>query len=252
MTDMLLPTALNFRDLGGLAALQGQTIRHGQIFRSGRMHQVDGPDIDRLKTLAPKTLCDLRSGIERLKHPDHWANQFSLDHWFYNDLDRTGAPDQLTNHPLITANQAHGMMCDGYKKLPFEQTEGIREVFNRLIANRTPLILHCTAGKDRTGVYTALILESLGVSRDNILEEYQLTNQFIHSIHEIVLEQFPANSHPHAQPEVWLTIARADPDYLLAMFRSIDDKHGTVAHYLETEIGLTKDAVGILKKNLLE
>jgi protein-tyrosine phosphatase len=116
-------------------------------------------------------------------------------------------------------------------------------MFHRIAAGELPLLVHCTAGKDRTGVAIALLLESIGVPRATITADYELTEKLL---------PIPDGSGPGQLPEgsrraLW----RADPDYLLTALDSVDREYGSINNYLTGALGLTRAEITTVRMALL-
>jgi protein-tyrosine phosphatase len=129
--------------------------------------------------------------------------------------------------------------------------DAYRELFRRLADGAAPLLFHCHAGKDRTGIGAALLLHALGVPRELIREDYAVT--------ESCLVRDQAALHPPGEPNLWAIdevahgpMLRADPAYLDAMFSKLDKDFGSVDGYLERALGVDRARREHLRDALLE
>lgn len=242
----------NFRDLGNYKTSNNRRVRQGQVFRSGSIANLTPADIDQLARLGIKTICDLRSGPERIASPNRWIEQGSFNYWSGKESQATGDPIPILKRCLITADETRQVACDIYRLMPYEQADSYREIFKRLTAGNTPLVFHCAAGKDRTGVASALILAALGVARETIMADYILTDAVIEQICAIFLADSRHSLAIASPRETWFPILQADPLYLNAMFNEIEGRHGSVDAYLAEEIGVDKPALAAIRNRLLE
>ena len=172
-----LAGASNFRDLGGYRAKDGRSVRWRQIFRSNHLGHLTEADIGVLRGLGLKSAFDFRGTEERL------AAMCRLEEIAVHSL-----PIEPTVVAALRARRANGtalssgdaleVMRDSYRSYVRHNTACFRALFAHLLEDRAPLVIHCTAGKDRTGFACALILHTLGVPDEVISEDYLLTNQF--------------------------------------------------------------------------
>lgn len=146
----------NTRDFGGLA-VSGGTVRAGMLYRSGALCFITPPDEARLRALGVQTVVDLRTPRERER----------------DGLDRAGFADTVPHNYWWPMTNSRGMGQEAYHYLIRENPEVLRQVF-ALLARREsyPVLFHCSAGKDRAGIISALVLELLGASREVILDDY--------------------------------------------------------------------------------
>ena len=114
-----------------------------------------------------------------------------------------------------------------------------------------PTVLHCTAGKDRTGFASALILLSLGVPEETVFEDYLLTNQYREAFHRKVLRWVPLYPLFRTDPEDLLPLLEARPEYLRVSLDTIDELYGSLDAYLEQALGVTPARRAALRANLL-
>lgn len=176
-----LQQGVNVRDTGGYHTLDGQMVRWGKLYRSGSLSRLTAADQAYLQRLGVQLVCDLRSVAERNKRPDQLPNDPNLQqrhlpmesgHRFerlrgaYYVFFRKGAIDQF--------------MLNGYQRVMIDSNAHIvGEIFQRLAdPQQLPAVLHCTAGKDRTGLVIALLLLTLGVPETTVLADYTLSNLF--------------------------------------------------------------------------
>lgn len=162
----------NFRDIGGYPAVDGRTVRWGRYFRAGRQDRMTREDLHRLGALGIRTQIDLR-------RPDEVRNQgrgpLEAAGAAYHNIAviPEGGSEQLNQ--LVGDTGISGQRYLGY--LDFGPDPWIRLFEILADADRHPILVHCTAGKDRTGVSTAFLLSVLGVERSLILADYVLTNR---------------------------------------------------------------------------
>ena len=121
------------------------------------------------------------------------------------------------------------LMCDLYRGFVRDHAGHFRLFFELLLAESTPLVFHCSAGKDRTGFAAALILSALGVSRDVVFQDYMLTN-LLWKIDPLSMGNLPA--------DVTAALGRAEEAFLAAAYETIDTEFGGMDHYLRQELGL--------------
>ena len=235
----------NFRDIGGYATQSGVEVRWGRIYRAGVLTYIDANDKPRAMELGVRAICDLRRLDERQREPTDWPDrQARAVHW-----DDGGAPPTIrtiaTRHPNTAAGM-HAAMCDLYRALPEWLAPRLRGVIDSVVNDEAPLIVHCAAGKDRTGIVIALLLAALEVPREVIVRDYLLTNeagdfeQFLltrqHAQLGLAVNQHPLMALPD---DVRKVLFAADAAYLTAAFEQIERDYGDVATYLRERVGLT-------------
>jgi protein-tyrosine phosphatase len=241
----------NLRDMGGYRTAGGRETRWGVLFRSGVMAQLSEQDRADFRSLGIVAIYDLRATHERERRPTEWHHGENID---YHSRDYTlsvGALDGLLRKGDVAAESLLRVIHDAYRELPFEQAESYRELFRLLVAGRVPLLFNCTAGKDRTGIAAALILLVLGVPRETIEHDYALTELAMDKLVKVLLND-PRYAPLAALPQQrYLPILRADPSYLAIAFEAIEARHGSVAAYLETVLGVGPSETEALRRVLL-
>jgi protein-tyrosine phosphatase len=226
----------NFRDIGGYAA-HASTVRWGKVYRTGVLSYLTDEDHHTLQPLRVAAICDLRRAEEREREPTRWPGSVHLLHW--SDGERIPTIRGFAaNHPATPAGMRAAML-DLYQALPAWMAPRLRGMFECLAADRTPLIVHCAAGKDRTGIAIAILLHVLGVSMDTILDDYVLTNSagdFEQFIRTRTNSQLGLADHHQPllalAPEIRQILFAAEADYLQAAFGAIDSTLGGMDAYL--------------------
>jgi protein-tyrosine phosphatase len=223
-----LAGASNFRDLGGYPAGDGRRVRWRQIFRSNHLGHVTEADIRVLRGLGLKSAFDFRGMEERA------AAVCALEEIAVHSL-----PIEPTVQATLRARRADGVplsstdaldvMRDSYRNYVRQSTPSYRALFAHLLEDRAPLVIHCTAGKDRTGFACALILHALGVPDETIAEDYLLTNRFY--------RRDPAASSDLPE-EVRQVLASVETSFLAAAFDAIGAEYGDLETYFSGGLGL--------------
>jgi protein-tyrosine phosphatase len=247
----------NFRDIGGYAA-QGATVCWGKVYRTGVLSYLTDEDHHTLQPLRVAAICDLRRIEEREREPTRWHDSnVALLHWIDGDTVPT-IRNFAASHPP-TPEGMRAAMLDLYRALPAWMAPRLRGMFECIATDRTPLIVHCAAGKDRTGIAIALLLHVLGVAMDTIREDYVLTNsagdfeQFIRSRHQA---QLGLADHHHPllalAPEIRRVLFAADAEYLQAAFDAIEANFGGVGTYLSDIVQVDTQILQLTRRALLQ
>ncbi|HET8882535.1 MAG TPA: tyrosine-protein phosphatase [Solimonas sp.] len=239
----------NFRDLGGYPAHGGRHVRWGRLYRSGSMAELTAADCETLAGLGIRLVCDLRTTGEREAMPSRWPGDTGTVCWSRDYGTSFGDLRTLLQAGVPRADQVRERMHAAYRRLPFEQAPAYRELFARLAAGELPVVFHCTAGKDRTGIAAALILDALGVPRERIVEDYVLTDALLAGHHATIGRQRLLGA---LSPDVLQAILGSDPEYLHAAFAAIEREHGDTGHYLREALGIDTDALTAIRAHLLD
>ena len=242
----------NLRDLGGITTTDGRKVRQGAVFRSGSLERLSTTGIGDLIALGIGTIFDLRSGPERAHSPTRWLADHDIAIWQLGDDESLGDPKPLLAQSLVSAEKTQALMRNVYRKLPTHHRESYTALFRALTHDEVPILVHCSAGKDRTGVATALLLALLGVDRAHIDTDYLATNSVIDVTTRMFLLD-PRNADAFgAAPEAWRPMMTADTSYLDAMFDEIEQVLGSVEAFVQTQLDLSVSDIQRLRERLLE
>jgi len=166
--SLRLQGAPNFRDIGGYATTDGRHVRWESVFRSNDLSKITPNDAEKIAALKLAAVIDLRTEDERRQSPSIWLSP-PLD--VYESPQQSLVPAmQATLKEAGTARGARAAMITFYSSMPDDYKTEYSAMFHRLAAGEVPLLVHCTAGKDRTGVAIALLLASVGVPRSVMTE----------------------------------------------------------------------------------
>jgi protein-tyrosine phosphatase len=247
-----LSGASNVRDLGGYATADGRRVRWGRVYRGGALNAATSNDIANLIGRGLRVVCDFRSGPERASAPNMWAAKRGIEMWGLADSDIVGDSRDLLEGSVSTAEQTRAIMIRTYERIPFDHAPSYAATFSRIARGNLPLLFHCSAGKDRSGVAAALLLTVLGVSHDDILADYLLSA----NVQERIEESFVADPrHEKAvrnSTRAWGPLMESDPRYLEAMFRAVEVRCGSVRAYFETNLAIDATALASLRGEMLE
>jgi protein-tyrosine phosphatase len=223
-----LAGASNFRDLGGYVTQDGRTVRWRQIFRSNHLAHLTDDDAAVLRSLGVRRAFDFRGTGERAEAlcgiSDITVHSLPVEPTVVAALRAIAA-----GGTPLSAEHAVEVMRDSYRSYVQQNTPRFRKLFAHLLEDRAPLVIHCTAGKDRTGFACALILHTLGVPDEVISEDYLLTNQFYRR---------DPNSASDLPDHVKQVLGSVQPAFLSAAFEAIDADYGSLEAYLRDGIGL--------------
>ena len=234
----------NFRDIGGYLTKEGKKIKKGIYFRTGRQDRMSEKDLAELKNLKISTQIDLRKPEEILDQGKGPLENMGAD-YINIPIIPDGGSDQLSR--LVGDTGISGKRYLGYLEFGPESWLKIFEI----LANKDslPLVLHCTAGKDRTGVSTAFLLSVLGVDRDLIEADYKLTNLDTERQADFIENSggFPEG----VDREAMILAAGVPEDAMTVFLDGVESRWGSVLGYLE-EIGITKNQMNAIRDNFLE
>jgi protein-tyrosine phosphatase len=242
----------NARDLGGYPTRDDRRVRWGRVYRSSALGQATDDDVAELITRGVRFICDLRSGPERVAAPNTWAGVAGIESWGLPAMESLGDSRQLLEVSLVSPEETRALMTRTYRQIPFDQARSYAHVFARLVEDRTPLLFHCSAGKDRSGAAAALLLDVLGVSREAILEDYLLSNRVRNRIEAAFLADPRHERAVGDSRRSWSPLMDADARYLAAMFEAVESQRGSVAGYFLADLGIDADGLGALRAHLLE
>jgi protein-tyrosine phosphatase len=238
---LALQGASNFRDLGGYPTADGRTTRWRQIFRSNHLGQLTAADIEIVRALGVRSAFDFR-GVEERAAGVCVVNEIAVHSLPIEPTVVAALRAELARGGL-TAPVALELMRESYRNYVHHNTAGFRSLFGHLLEDRAPLVIHCTAGKDRTGFASALILHALGVSDDVIAKDYLLTNQHY---------KRDATAATDLPEDVRNAIGSVEASYLAAAFEAIAKDYGDLEAYLRDGLKLGATERSALKERYLQ
>jgi protein-tyrosine phosphatase len=250
-----LEGAPNFRDIGGYVTEDGRHVRWGRVYRSNALGKLTPGDAKRVEDLHLAAVVDLRTAEERTQSPDLWDRR-PKD--VYESPKETLAPVmRVILRSAGTAEGARAGIREFYTTMPDEYRVEYAAFFHRVAAGDVPILVHCTAGKDRTGVAIAVLLRSVGVSRETAVADYQLTDQFVPASSMVKRSAAPVGAAAQGPldrlpEESRLALWQSSPDYIGAALDSIDREYGSVDAYLSRGLGLTGPELIAIRRNLTQ
>lgn len=245
MTHRILPLegVLNFRDYGGYATARGAQLKRGRLYRSAHHSRATDEDLAAMDALGLAVIVDLRRPNERQREPSRRPQGFS-GQVIENDI---GAVDDdpwwsfVRNSDLSEAT-FRAYLMDYYKAAPFEERhiDLYARYFQALAEADGAVLIHCAAGKDRTGLLAALTHHLVGVHPDDIVADYLLTNEAIGFEQRMpLMMQAIAEGTGREPSAAAVKVAMGvDEAYLLTALAAIDASHGGADAYLEHVLGV--------------
>jgi protein-tyrosine phosphatase len=243
---IILQGVENFRDFGDYAAGEGR-LKTGVLFRAAHQAEATDQDLVVMAGLNIATIVDLRRPNERQRDPSRRWEGFDAE-VIDNDLGVTGEDPWHTflRGSDLSVESIRGYLVEYYRRAPFNERhlDLFRRCFHALAAARGPVLIHCAAGKDRTGLLAALIHHLAGVADDDIVDDYLLTNN----------EERFARRGPKMADRLEAELGRrpsdaamraalgVEADYLATAIAEMKAQYGSLDAYLEQAIGL--DAAG--------
>jgi protein-tyrosine phosphatase len=230
----------NFRDVGGYAGLGGRTVRWRKLFRSDALGRLAGADWEAFSALGIRTVVDLRRSFEveqhgRVPEADRLAYlNPGLEHVDWKDVPH---PEDIVHERWL---------ADRYLNFTEDGRAGLATSLS-VIADpqAAPVVVHCMAGKDRTGVVCALALAVLGVSDDDIATDYSLTEASMRSLTAYLMKKSPeaveGMEHMFDSPREAMLLFLAD----------LRERHGSVEAFVVGELGLSDEQVAAMRGHLL-
>lgn len=237
--------ARNFRDLGGYDSRLGGTTRWGRVFRAGSIAGMTGSDLERLAALDPHAIVDLRNRDEREQAPDPVD---SLHVPVMGSFLVGREPPDLG--ALVDRDHGVAFMRRMYLRLLEHAAAEIGQVLAVVAAaGGRPVVFHCSAGKDRTGLVAALLLEVVGVDRDTVLDDFTLTERYLGSADDsdgvrMMIEHGMA-------PEAAAGAFGAPRSTMADVLDELDTRYGGAERYLSERAGLGPATCAALRDHLL-
>lgn len=219
----LLPVkgAYNMRDLGGYRAADNKQVKWNTVIRSGDLNNLTNEDIEFLASLPLRTDIDFRGQKEKDAAPDKLPS--TVKQYISLPLETGDMSSMIGNIKDFDASRLPTILKEIYVYIIQNAQETYSEFFRILEKeNSAPLLFHCSAGKDRTGIGAALFLSALGVDRKTVMEDYMLSAEYIKGKYDYIVK-----AHPALEP-----ITTVKKEYLEAAFQTIDTEYGGMENYL--------------------
>ena len=232
----------NFRDFGDYAA-GGRRLKPGLLYRSGHHGAATAADLEKLATLGLAVIVDLRRTNERERMPTPRWDGFPAQ-VIDNDLGQESLEEwaEFVMRSELTSQTFRQYMLDYYDAAPFQarHVDLYGRYFRALAETEGPVLVHCSAGKDRTGILCALTHHVAGVAEDDILADYLLTNDMDRIAKRLPLmrEMIRENTGKTVSDEALTTALRVEPEYLERAFAAMRQRHGSLDGYLDEALGL--------------
>lgn len=252
---------INFRDFGGWRTLDGARVRTGHLFRSGQLDRATAVDLDAIAALGIERVTDLRQAAERQSRPGAWIGRMP---WLAIEIgDSKGGDVSIAEPPHIAAFRASDgsttamrrLLADTYRSLPFQPDYIF--VFGRYFAaladGSGAMLMHCAAGKDRTGILAWLTHRLLSVHPDDAMEDYLLSNAAASVSTRLPLarREMETTFGLAIDDDALQVLLQVEPDYIHQSEAAIIHRSGSISAYFANVLGIGPDVIGQIRERLL-
>lgn len=245
-----LEGAINFRDLGGYATSDGRRIQWGRLFRSGHLSNLTQNDKKCLESIGVRTLCDLRVEEELVNEGTTIGGDVQIEvlsippgvndpQYFHRIFKHADGPE-----PVLEA--MHKVM----RSLVLDSGQHYQRVFEILLENpESSILVNCSAGKERTGICAAMILEALGVPRETILYDFMLSAIYFPAESELprVYKKYGVEPKGEKTRRIVMPLLETQESYLQSAFDAIDQHYGSGQAFLSQRYGLGEEELAHLR-----
>lgn len=250
-----IDSVVNFRQLGGIPTLDGRMVKDGMLFRCGDLGHMTKQDKQKLDCFNIAHIFDYRDANEVKDDPDYTGNSL-----YHNLPALENVTNKMANQKdfrkilkTINKEQADKIKLDFvsiYRSLPFDNRAYLRTL--KSLDDGKPILFHCSAGKDRTGVGAALILLALGVSKEEIIKNYLLSNVYREKENKKIVNTVSRALHNPVATDLMECILNVKREYIESAINAIYTKYPTYLDYLFQEFKITPEQVDKWKKLYLE
>ncbi len=245
----------NFRDYGGYSASDGGQVKTGLLFRSGQHQDASDDDLARIDALNIRHVIDMRGNSERRSYPCRRSDDFDGKVVFYDGETAALAPHVEAAQGALDIATAHAKMERLYSNLPFREPliAVLRDYFAALASGEGASLVHCLAGKDRTGMAVALLHHALGVHPDDAMEDFLLTNTAGNIDARIAAGAGAIRDKwgPISDDTIRVLMG-VDARYLDAARKSVLAEYGSIDQFLEQVLGVDQVRRDALSLHLVE
>jgi protein-tyrosine phosphatase len=252
--DRRLPLtgATNFRDLGCYPTTEFRRVKKGLVFRSDHLSRLTAGDQQMLESLRFKLVCDLRTVREQQKAPDLLPVSDTM-RLLSLPIEAKGF-DPSTAIDRLRKGDDSWLSMDFFIELYRRYLDDFGPVWGKVLrlaasSSNLPLVFHCTGGKDRTGICSALLLKVLGVQEASIFLDYDLSNTCNAERLQSIYAKFAVLG---VEPEKAALYLQAPNELLVAMFDHLKKNYGTIEDYLIRKAGLQETTLIALRAGLLQ
>ncbi len=253
LAERLLPLTggFNLRDIGGYETKDGRFTRWGQVYRSGSLSSLTPEDQRYLQELGLRLVCDVRSSGEISQAPDQLPE--GVAGW------QRPLQSQESGREQVRTLRQHRQQMDAlllrvYTQVIIEENAAqVGEILTALAeGEKRPFLIHCAAGKDRTGVVIALLLLLLGVPEETVLADYSLSNLAYEAIHQVMEREMRQVLWVGMRPAQLYPVLLADPATLRAALATVRERYGSVEAYLCGPAEMRPETLAALRAALLQ
>lgn len=234
----------NFRAVGNMKNIEGRTLKQDFFYRSGQLSKLKKGSFAQIENLGIKEVIDLRNSKEIAQKPDHLPKEIMYKNYsaFEDEGDQLDQAKKLVLKGKVNGADADQRMIDFYREYVTENPVIIKKIITETLESKNPVLYHCTAGKDRTGIVTALILTILRFDKETIYNEYLLSNNYRKDLVQKRL-RLANNLHflyPKMDIQVLEKLSWVEKRYLDAAFGEINKKYGSTDAYIQQALEISE------------
>jgi protein-tyrosine phosphatase len=253
-----MPGIQNFREVAGYLTVDGRRLKRNKLWRSATLHELDVAECLAIIDMGIHTIADFRGPDERREKPTptELSARTHVLSWVTEGMP---AANRSFRELLLQAKdpeQIRDLVARFYLRIADDHAVQLRDTYRAIADGRTPLLIHCAAGKDRTGVAIAILLDLLGVRRQDTLEDYEISEHLLDwdqmsfaaalGLHD---ERGSAITVP---PFILKPLMRSDRAYLEAALGDIEARYGSTESFCRERLGLDTQTIEALRAALLE
>jgi len=235
-----LEGAVNFRDLGGYATTDGRRTKWRVLFRADGLSELTTADLAKVASLGIHTVVDLRSGYE-VEQSRFDVDAHPVDFHHFPFIDQLPDVESWERAPGLLGAQYREMLDDAVP-----QITAALEVL--ATASALPAVFHCTAGKDRTGLLSAIVLSLLGVPQDTVVADYALSGEAMERLRAKLILKYPDGKDVIADID---EVFSAHPTNMVDLFAYLAERYGSIEDYA-AKVGIADTLIARLRETMLE
>jgi protein-tyrosine phosphatase len=244
----------NLRDLGGLPTGDGRRVAPRRLFRAGSLYEMNESDRTALEGLGVRIVIDLRSLFEQERQSYRWPAGRKVAAPLARDQEVATIFGRFQAGTLAEEDMKDWWRLTRVLDIPEEHADSLSEIFRTLLQAGPDegVLYHCSGGKDRTGVVSALVLEALGVTRAAIMDDFLLTNVGAADRAAEFIEWIRRATGRVMSPEAAYWLAAVKEEWLETFFHSLADRYGSPLGYLRERLGVGPGEIEALRTRYLE